>query len=381
MPSPHVAEHEPQLVQPPFIAQGLMSHLRMLLPWHGAPSFWGGGRSHARVCVPSPQLAEHVLQDPHCPLTFKIHGCSLQVRFSTRALAPFEVVQLRPPKCGRGASQRRRSVPPPHAALQALQSPHRPSTGHGFIAHAFCVSPSHLRPPCAGTGLLHLRTRTAPMSDPPQVWEHEPHAPHFPSTGHGGRPKHHWRYGPLHGFPPPRGRGDEHVRVCVAAPHVCSHAPHSVHPPSTRSPLFVAVGRPLAPTRNQDMSPVGSVAAEGAGVGALHASNLHCGRTQHARWQCLYSAVPGLQNCARTCAPCSTSRIALVRSAHRCFAFTLPQLRQVAALAALAASCFALLWQRPHTRAHFIHSGFCPLQKACRTRLPVRGCLMASRGS
>lgn len=144
-----------------------------------------------------------------------------------------------PPNCGGGFVQVRfrNCVPPPHVTVQdihAPQSEYLPSTGQLFVLQFSDCSDSleHSFPPNCGGGFVQVRFRSC--VPPPQVTEHEVHAPqseYLPSMGHSGvlhsRKSCRW---PSHSVPPYNGTGFVHdlFLPCTPPPQVSEHCDHSL---------------------------------------------------------------------------------------------------------------------------------------------------------
>jgi hypothetical protein len=169
------------------------------------------------------------------------HGCGLHATICCASPG-----QLRPPCCGAGLVQLRVCVsdPPPHVTVHLVPMAHAlqlPSMAHGFVLHATTCSdsPRHTIPPCAGAGLLHVRDCVS--DPPPHVTVHVvllAHSLQLPSMGHGCvLQAMDCSDDPRHVKPPCVGAGLVHVRVCLSdpPPHVTVHVvllAHSLQLPS-----------------------------------------------------------------------------------------------------------------------------------------------------
>jgi len=74
VPPPQVIEHVDQSLHPPLIGQACVLQVCVLGPLHTAPTLAGRGLVHVRVCVPPPQVREQVDQLDHPPLTGSGHA-------------------------------------------------------------------------------------------------------------------------------------------------------------------------------------------------------------------------------------------------------------------------------------------------------------------
>mmetsp|Transcript_26461 Transcript_26461/g.92024 ORF Transcript_26461/g.92024 Transcript_26461/m.92024 type:complete len:215 (-) Transcript_26461:538-1182(-) len=182
---------------PPPVGQDCVLQVRVCdSDGHAAPAPAAGiSTPRVRSCEPWPHVAE---QEPHPDHAATVQSTAISTTHSSAAehatsstAAP---AQSAPPNAGAGCVhvRRRNAKPPPHAAEHAPAEPHSdqpPSIGHAtFNSHGSSrlASPTQSTPPCAGAGLLHVRSLT--MTPGPHCEEQPPssiHGPQPPSTGHG----------------------------------------------------------------------------------------------------------------------------------------------------------------------------------------------------
>jgi hypothetical protein len=99
---------------------------------------------YVRVCVPPPQVALQALQSEKLPTQLMGQGCVLHCCVS---VVPLAVVQLVPPyRAGCVTVNVFVCVPPPHAALQALQSEKLPTQLIGGMATQLLAPSVELKP-------------------------------------------------------------------------------------------------------------------------------------------------------------------------------------------------------------------------------------------
>lgn len=187
VPPPHVFEHIPNSLQSfhwqstgTGHACSLQAWVSLIGPWHSIPPFDAGVFTvRVRLCVPPPQVFEHVpnaLQSFHSQSTGTGHACSLHAWLSL--VGPSH--SMPPPEAGVFTVRVRVWVPPPHVfehVPNALQSFQTQSTGMGHAcslqAWLSLVGPSHALPPL-DAGVFTVRVRVC--VPPPHIFEHVPNA-------------------------------------------------------------------------------------------------------------------------------------------------------------------------------------------------------------